>query len=117
MACKLQNWKEALLIVKSETVLRWHRRGFRVVWKQKSCVRSRDRKMAAENRLWGAERIRGESGARWAKVGIHVAKRTVQRYMRQARPQRPHGQTWAKNAFVEPLMRMVEPLIGMLRSS
>ena len=46
--------------------------------------------MAADNRLWGAERIRGEL----LKVGIKVAKRTVQRYMRQARPPRPHGQTW-----------------------
>ena len=47
--------------------------------------------MATNNRLWGAERIRGEL----LKVGIKVAKRTVQRYMRQARPSRPHGQTWA----------------------
>src|SRR5918997_4778 len=47
--------------------------------------------MAGNNRLWGAERIRGEL----LKVDIKVAKRTVQRYMRQARPPRPHGQTWA----------------------
>jgi len=38
--------------------------------------------MAAENRLWGAERIRGEH----SKLGVRVAKRTVQRYMRGARP-------------------------------
>ena len=48
--------------------------------------------MAAENRLWGAERIRGEL----SKLGIRVAKRTVQRYMRGARPPSTHrGQSWA----------------------
>jgi hypothetical protein len=48
------------------------------------------RQMAAANRLWGAERIRGEL----LKLDIRVAKRTIQKYMRGARP--PHaGQTWA----------------------
>jgi hypothetical protein len=46
--------------------------------------------MAAGNRLWGAERIQGEL----LKLGIKIAKRTVQRYMRTARPSRPCGQTW-----------------------
>ena len=47
--------------------------------------------MAKENRLWGAERIRGEL----LKLGIHVAKRTIQRYMRGARPAAPsRGQSW-----------------------
>jgi len=46
--------------------------------------------MARENRLWGAERIRGEL----RKLGIAVCKRTVQKYMRQARPPRKPGQTW-----------------------
>ena len=36
LASKLQSWKEALLIVKPETVLRWHREGFRLFWKRKS---------------------------------------------------------------------------------
>jgi putative transposase len=44
-----------------------------------------------ENRLWGAERIRGEL----RKLGIRVAKTTVQRHMRDARPPRGSGQTWA----------------------
>ena len=47
--------------------------------------------MAANNRLWAAERIRGEL----LKVGITVAKRTIQRYMRRARSPRPRGQTRA----------------------
>ena len=48
--------------------------------------------MADDNRLWGAERIRGEL----LKLGIRVAKRTVQRYMRGARPSAPYGgQRWS----------------------
>src|SRR5688500_10921526 len=47
--------------------------------------------MAAANRLWGAERIRGEL----LKLGIHVAKSTVQKYVRAARPPRRAGQPWA----------------------
>ena len=102
VASRLQTWRDALLIVKPETVLRWHRQGFRLFWKQKSRTRSREPKLAAEtitlitemaanNRLWGADRIRGEL----LKLEINVAKRTIQRYMRQARPSRPRGQTWA----------------------
>ena len=47
--------------------------------------------MARDNRLWGAERIRGEL----LKLGIRVCKRTIQKYMRTVRSQRPPGQTWA----------------------
>jgi transposase InsO family protein len=47
--------------------------------------------MAAENPLWGAERIRGELG----KLGIGVAKRTIQTYLRGNRAPRPRGQSWA----------------------
>ena len=49
------------------------------------------RAMAAANQLWGAERIRGEL----LKLGVRVAKTTVQRHMRDARPPRRAGQTWA----------------------
>jgi transposase InsO family protein len=100
----LSRWREALLLVKPETVLRWHRAGFRLFWRRKSrSAGLREprlaldfialiKRMAAENRLWGAERIRGEL----LKLGIRVAKRTVQRYMRGAHPRSPHrGQTWA----------------------
>ena len=91
LASKLQNWKDALLIVKPETILRWHRQGFRLFWTRKSRPTTYSpkipvetitliREMATDNYLWGAERIRGEL----LKVGIKVAKRTVQRYMCQA---------------------------------
>ncbi len=102
LASKLRAWKEALLIVKPETVLRWHRAGFRLFWKRKSRATKTKPKipaktvaliqeMAANNRLWGAERIRGEL----LKLGIHVSKRTIQKYLRQTSPPRPSGQTWA----------------------
>ena len=102
LASRCKNWKGALVIVKPETVLRWHRQGFRLFWKWKSRAPSREPQIAAEtmtlikelarkNRLWGAERIRGAL----LKVGIKVTKRTMQHHMRQVRPSRPRGQTWA----------------------
>ncbi len=103
LASRLRAWRQALLIVQPETVLRWHRKGFRLVWRWKSRPRSAPkpkvatetialiREMAAANRFWGAERIRGEL----RKLGIHVAKTTVQRHMRSARPPWQDGQTWA----------------------
>jgi putative transposase len=48
------------------------------------------REMAKNNRLWGAERIRGEL----LKLGLRVCKRTIQKYMRGVRPQQPRGQKW-----------------------
>jgi putative transposase len=48
------------------------------------------KEMARDNRLWGAERIRGEL----LKLGLRVCKRTIQKYMRPARHARPRGQTW-----------------------
>jgi len=47
--------------------------------------------MAKDNRLWGAERIRGEL----LKLGLRVCKRTFQKYMKAVRTPQPHGQTWA----------------------
>ncbi len=46
--------------------------------------------MAANNRLWGAERIRGEL----LKLDIRVSNRTIQKYMKQIRPKRARGQNW-----------------------
>jgi putative transposase len=94
-------WKEALFLVQPETLLRWHRELFRLFWKRKSKAHARKPKlssetinlikeMAANNRLWGAERIRGEL----LKLDIHVSKRTIQKYMRPIRRKRPSGQTW-----------------------
>jgi len=95
-------WQQALLIVQPDTVLRWHRELFRLYWKRKSKATSRKskfaeetialiREMARENQLWGAERIRGEL----LKLGIHVCKRTIQKYMRAVRTHQPQGQKWS----------------------
>jgi hypothetical protein len=90
LARLVRAWPQAFLLVRPETLLRWHREGFRLLWRWRSrhrqgreprvCVSTIAliRRMAEENRLWGAERIRGEL----LKLGIRVAKRTVQRYMR-----------------------------------
>ena len=100
---RVRAWRQALLVVQPETLLRRHRRGFRQFWRRESRPRSSPqpkvaaetialiREMAAANRLWGAERIRGEL----LKLGIRVAKTTVQRHMRGARPPRRAGQPWA----------------------
>jgi putative transposase len=48
------------------------------------------KEMAAQNLLWGAERIRGEL----LKLGFRVSKRTIQKYMRHVRSTRPRGQKW-----------------------
>jgi transposase InsO family protein len=102
LARLLPHWRDAVLLVKPETILRWHREGFRLLWRWKSRQKNPTsklpaetitliRRMAGENRLWGAERIRGEL----LKLGIRVAKRTVQRYMRVLRRRPGGGQTWA----------------------
>ena len=83
-------------------MLRWHRHAFRLVWRAKSTTALKRpqiapetvaliKRMAAENPLWGAERVRGEL----IKRGIRVGKRPVQRHMRSTRPPQPRNQTWA----------------------
>jgi transposase InsO family protein len=102
LARMVRTWKQTLFIVQPETLLRWHRELFRLDWKHKSKASSHQpkvtaqtialiRQMAKDNRLWGAERIRGEL----LKLGIRVCKRTIQKYMRTGRTQQPQGQTWA----------------------
>jgi len=98
----LPSWRRAIAIVQPETVLRWHRAGFRLFWRRRSRSRKTSplppetidliRDMAARGRLWGAERIRGEL----LKLGIKVSKRTIQKYMRSVRGRNGgSGQRWA----------------------
>ena len=99
-AAVLPGWRHAITIVQPDTVLRWHRAGFRLFWRRKSTPRrgaplppatvALIRDMARRNRLWGAERIRGEL----LKLGLRVSKRTIQKYMRAVR-RRGGGQIWA----------------------
>jgi len=102
LARVVRTWKQALLIVQPETLLRGPRESFRLYWKRRSKVDSHQPKVAGEtvtlikemakkNRLWGAERIRGEL----LKLDIRVCKRTIQKSMRHVRIRRPRGQNWA----------------------
>jgi transposase InsO family protein len=102
LASRVRAWRQALLVVQPETLLRWHRAGFRLFWRWRSAPRGRPpliasdtialiERMARENRFWGAERIRGEL----AKLGVRASKRTIQTHLRRVRPPRPSGQSWA----------------------
>jgi hypothetical protein len=77
-------WRSALAVVKPDTVVEWHRRGFRLFWTSKSRhrtgrpivplkIRALIREMSAANPLWSAPRIHGE----WRKLGIAVSQSTV----------------------------------------
>ena len=94
-------WTEVLVIVKPETVVGWHRAGFRLYWRWRSTprcgrrriaadVRMLIRRMAEENPDWGAPRIHGEL----QKLGYTVAERTVARYMRRIHPRGDAGKRW-----------------------
>jgi transposase InsO family protein len=96
------NWQSILQIVQPQTVLRWHREGFRLFWRWKSRRRGPARRLdaqiidliqrlARENPLRGAERIRGEL----LKLGVHVAKRTIQKHRRAVRSSATPGPSWS----------------------
>jgi putative transposase len=94
------DWRSALAIVKPETVLAWHRAGFRLFWTWKvrrgqpgrplilRGVRDLIRKMCRENPSWGAPRIHGEL----LKLGIDIGQSSVSKYMLRSR--KPPSQTW-----------------------
>jgi len=90
---------KAMLIIRPETLIRWHRAGFRGYWRWKSCslggrpsigqeLRALIQRMSRENPLWGAPRIHGEV----LKLGFAVSQSTVARYM--ARKSNPPSQSW-----------------------
>jgi hypothetical protein len=90
---------EALAIVRPETIIRWHRSGFRAYWRWRSCnrvgrpkisvdLRKLIGEMSCANPLWGAPHIHGEL----LKLGFEVAQSTVARYM--CRRSRPPSQSW-----------------------
>src|SRR5260370_34368942 len=93
------DWRSALLIVKPETVIAWHRRGFQLYWRRKNRrsdgrptvsaeIRVLIRQMSLANPRWGAPRIHGEL----LKIGIEVSQATVAKYM--ARHRKLPSQTW-----------------------
>lgn len=94
------NWRSALIIVKPDTVIRWHRKGFRLYWRWRSKKRKNGRpkidreirdlihRMCRENPIWGAPRIQAEL----TLLGYEVAESTVAKYM--IRGLKPPSQTW-----------------------
>ena len=102
MLCRFwSNWQQPLIIVKPETVIRWHRKGFKLFCKFKSrskgpgrppispVIRALILKMAKANPLWGAPRNHGEL----LKLGIEISERTVSNLM-PSRLTTPPSQTW-----------------------
>ena len=98
------NTIKALTIVKPDTVIRWHRAGFRLYWRRKSrhrCgrptvpleIRRLIREMSIANPLWGAPRIHGEL----LKLGIEIGQTSVAKYMarRRALPRRDGRRSFA----------------------
>jgi putative transposase len=96
-------WRCLLTVVQPDTLVRWHRQGFRLFWRWKSRRRGRPpipehlqaliQKMACANRTWGEERIAAEL---LLKLGIAVSPRTVRRYMkRRGRPAAAQTQMWS----------------------
>ena len=95
-----RGWRSALTFVKPETVIAWHRAGFRLFWTWKvRCgqpgrpiispkVRALIRKMCMENPSWGAPNFHGEL----LKLGINIGESSVSKYM--VRNRKPPSQTW-----------------------
>ena len=99
---KFFNWRLVLVAVQPQTLVRWHRMGFRLFWKCKSRpgrptiledLRKLIRQMARENPLWGEERISNEL---LLKLGIRVSPRTVRKYMPKEASRGPRNdQRWS----------------------
>ena len=93
LACRwFSGWSDSLIVVKPDTVIRWHRKGWRAYWRWRSSrsrrpgrnktgaeLRTLIRRMARENRLWGQRRMQAEL----ARLGFRICARTVAKYMRR----------------------------------
>src|SRR5260370_11709627 len=94
------DWRSALIVVKPETVIAWHRKGFRLFWTWKvrrgqpgrpsvpKDVRELIRLMSRANPTWGAPRIHGEL----LKLGMNIGETSVSKYL--VRQRKPPSQTW-----------------------
>ena len=101
--CQCFGWRDALVIVKPQTLIRWQRKYYRTLWRNKSLAGrpaiSQDlqrliRRMANENIIWGEERVANEL---LLKLGIALSPRTVRKYMpKRSNHQGPRGdQRWS----------------------
>jgi transposase InsO family protein len=104
---RLIDWRRVLVVVKPDTLIRWHRKGFQLLWRWKSRPRGRPRlpadlrrliaEMASANRTWGEKRIASEL---LVKLGIHVSPRTVRRYMATSSAPRDGARSQQWSTFV-----------------
>lgn len=104
MLSRFVAWRDLLVIVRPDTLVRWHRDLYHLLWRAKSRRGGRPRipgelrrliaEMAAANRTWGEERIAAELRL---KLGLTVSPRTVRRYMphRPGTRGRPSAQSWS----------------------
>jgi hypothetical protein len=113
---------EAAVVFKPETLVRWHRSGFRLYWRWKSRrrvgrpavpadIRDLIRTISRDNPLWGAPRIHGEL----LKLGIDIAQSTVAKYTSQRRgPRSPGWQTFLRNhtSHIAGIDLFVVPTVG-----
>ena len=91
------DWRAALVVVRPETLIGWHRAGWKLLWRMKSRpgrppipheIQALIRRMAQENPSWGEERIANELQL---KLGIGVSPRTVNKYLPMRPGHRPRG--------------------------
>ena len=116
---QLIDWRAVLTIVKPDTFIRWHRKGFRLFWRWKSRPRGRPRlpvdlqqvitAMARANVTWGEERIAAELRL---KLGIRVSPRTVRRYMPPCNGSGPARGSQRWSTFVRNHTRAIPPVIS-----
>lgn len=94
---RLFNWRDALVVVRPETMVRWHPGGWKLFSRLKSrpgrppiprALQTLIRRIANENPSWGQERIAKELVL---KLGMHVSPRTVRKYLPRRPPGRPRG--------------------------
>jgi hypothetical protein len=110
-------WAEVLVIVRPETVIGWHRAGFRLYWRW--CSRPRSgrpkitdeirvliRRLAQENSNWGAPKIHGEL----LKLGFRISERSVARYLRRVRHRGDPAKRW--RAFLHNHREVIVAFVG-----
>jgi transposase InsO family protein len=101
LRCVWPRWTDVLIIVKPNTVVRWHRTGFRLFWRWRSRrqggrprttaeIRALIRRLAKENPSWGAPKIHGEL----QKLGLVICERSVARYLRSVRRRGDPNKSW-----------------------
>src|SRR5262245_8214970 len=111
---RLLEWRQILVVVKPATLLRWHRKGFRLFWRWTSKTPGRPRipedlrhliaQMSTANLTWDEERIAAEL---LVKIGIRLSPRTVRRYMPPRTTPRPSPGSQAWSTFVRNHARSV----------